>query len=85
MTTNRYLALYTGPNGPLSHEISCSSLEEACEAVREHGDVWYDNANDCLGLPPDASEHEVLAALKRDGWRTSVTVDVGYWDVYLRA
>lgn len=77
---NRYLALYTGPNGPVSHEFECESLEVACDIVREFGRVWYDHADDALGLPSEASDSEVVAAVARGGWRHLEVTD--QWDIY---
>jgi hypothetical protein len=68
MTNRTYLALYTGPNGPISATFESNAyLAEILAHVAEHGRTWYDGAANDLELEPDASESRVEAALAAEG------------------
>jgi subtilisin family serine protease len=69
-TAIAYLALYTGPGGPISHEISVGNMSDALEAVERDGKSWYDDAEDELGLDPDSPTlaEDIATALEEGGW-----------------
>jgi hypothetical protein len=67
-TTNTYLALYTGPGGPISSVFTADSLEDAKEFVQGWGSSWYDDGEDALDLPAGADEREIDEALLAGQW-----------------
>jgi hypothetical protein len=74
MTT--YLALYTGPNGPISHTFDAADLDEAREHVKTHGKDWYDAAADALDIDPDSATLDVdIEDALRGEWTLAVLAE----------
>jgi hypothetical protein len=67
-STNTYLALYTGPNGPISSVFTADSLEDAKELIQERGESRGDDAEDALDLPFHADEAKIDEALLAGQW-----------------
>jgi hypothetical protein len=83
--TVEFLALYTGPNGPISSLLDATDLRGARAEALAHGRAWYDDVRNHLDLPPDASDDEVEAALDAGGWDMAYAVDTDDgWDIYSR-
>lgn len=63
-----FLALYTGPQGPISAHVEAWDVDYARALVESDGSEWYDNGNDVLGLDPDSDtlDSDIDAAL--EGW-----------------
>lgn len=79
-TTITYLALYTGPMGPISKEFEAQSVVDARRIVIELRNDWYSNGEDDLELAIDATGAEINEALL-DYIAVSRVVDDG-WTIY---
>jgi hypothetical protein len=80
-----FLALNTGPGGPISSLLAATDLRGARAEALAHGRAWDAEARDHLELPPDASDDEVEAALNAGGWDMAYAVDTDDgWDIYSR-
>ena len=83
-TTTTYLALYTGPGGPVSKIFEAEDLEDACAIVESQRDLasgssWYDRAEDAIGIDSDGTVTEEMQA-EIDTW-----IDDNGWTIALRA
>ena len=83
-TLHTHLALYTGPNGPMSVALDCADTDEACAFIRENGGYWFNECEDALGIPAAADEETISAALEAQGWRVRAVCDEGEWSVHER-
>ena len=65
-----YLALYTGPNGPISVAFIGQDLDDAAEHVAEFGSAWFDDTRDALSIDPDnhTLDKDIERALTRGQW-----------------
>mgnify|MGYP001557959701 FL=1 len=74
----RYLAVYTGPNGPISTTFFAANLDAASLHVKQHAREWFDDAANYLDLELDAEPSKS----DLDGWnlvrsaRTSRDYDI---------
>lgn len=85
MKGTQYLALYTGPMGPISAIFEADSLEDAQELARTSS--WYDDARTDLELGPAAAEPipatgRVSSKLERAIERAT---QLGGWTLLIRA
>jgi hypothetical protein len=69
-TPNYYLALYTGPGGPISLEFEAENLQQAREIVAEEGSQWFNSGADDLNLDPASPtlDDDIVAALEVGAW-----------------
>jgi hypothetical protein len=81
MNTTTYLAVYTGPNGPISATFEAEDLRAALAVFDERRREWYDDAEDHLDLPPNASNKEIDASLGDGEWEFAMTLGEG-WRLY---
>lgn len=80
-----YLALYTGPNGPISFEFTARNLDDAVEVIGEKAQQHFDDASNWLDLDPDSNtlDQDILDALDEDGWQLALAKEHnGDWDIY---
>ena len=84
-TEPTHIALYTGPNGPMSVALTCEDTDEACAFVRVNSGYLYDECENALGVPADADDEAIDAALVAQGWRTTATCTEGEWSIHRRA
>lgn len=69
-----YLALYTGPGGPISFVLKADTIEDAIAHVAEHGREHYDAGSDALDIDPEGTmPHAIDDALAAGGW--ALTLD----------
>jgi hypothetical protein len=78
-----FLAIYTGPGGPISSRMYATNIRGARAEALADGRAWCDAGRDDLGLPPAASEDEVAEALNAGGWDLAYAVEEGF-DIYSR-
>jgi hypothetical protein len=66
----QYLALYTGPNGPISYAFEADDLDAASGLVDAHCSQWYDAAEDELDIDPQSRtmDADIDRALDEGGW-----------------
>lgn len=83
-TLHTHLALYTGPNGPMSVALDCADTDEACAFVRANGGYWFNECENALDVPADADADTIDVALAAQGWRTSATCEEGEWSIHRR-
>lgn len=79
--TTAYLAVYTGPNGPISATFEAENLSAALAVFAERRQEWYDDAEDYLGNPPGASDEAIDATLDEGRWELVRSLGDG-WRLY---
>jgi hypothetical protein len=82
-STTEYLALYTGPNGPISAAFFAADLRAALAVVEAEGRSWFDGAEDYLDVDPDSPTLDSDLEEALDGWAlVSRAEHDGDWDIY---
>jgi hypothetical protein len=78
-----FLAVYSGPNGPISVLFEASDLTEAAQVVEDRRQSWFDDAENYLDLPFEADNKQIDAELDARGW-TRIELTVHDYDLFTR-
>jgi hypothetical protein len=80
-----FIAIYTGPNGPISSLLDATDIRGARAEASDHGRAWYDEARNDIGVTLDASDDEVAETLDTGGWVLAYARDTTQgFDIYSR-
>lgn len=95
---SKYLALHTGPHGPISAEFEADDLDDAVRVKDANRSDWYDAARDDLtidhddpfigsdGIVPDDLEVAIEVALSAAGWVHALHAEhSGDYEIYCQA
>ncbi len=77
-----YVAVYSGPCGPISKEFEASDTRDALDVINADGKEWYDAGEDDLELRPGASSETISETLKDQGYSDNLRSNDPLWSLY---